>query len=186
VSASGGTLTLSQSTVANNTGGGVTVTNGAFVIVGNVFFNNGNDTTTTGGISIGATQNPGNRLEFNSFHRNKTQDALGSAVQCVAGTFTAKNNIMFGNGTLSNSNQVGGSCLHSYSMFRPGVVPTGAGNVDADPLFVNTTTGDLHLRAGSPALGAADPGSDLSGVAARDIDGQERVSPADMGADEVR
>jgi hypothetical protein len=54
-----------------------------------------------------------------------------------------------------------------------------------DPMFVNTTTGDLHLRAGSPALGAADPTSNLSGPAERDLDGDVRRAPADIGADEV-
>jgi hypothetical protein len=47
------------------------------------------------------------------------------------------------------------------------------------------TTGDLHISATSPARGAADPASDLTGIAARDIDGDARTSPADLGADEV-
>jgi hypothetical protein len=185
ISASGGTLTVSQSTISANQGGGISVTNGTFVIVGNVFFNNGNDTSLMGGVGVGTPQNAMNRLEFNSFTRNKAQDTLGTAIQCLAGTFTARNNIMSENGTLTNPQQVGGNCAHAYSIARPGTLPPGSGNSSADPLFVNTSTGDLHLRAGSPALGAADPGSSLMGPAARDIDGDARIAPADIGADEV-
>lgn len=44
ISATGGTLTVTQSTLSNNTGGGIAVMNGTFVIVNNMFFNNLNDT----------------------------------------------------------------------------------------------------------------------------------------------
>jgi hypothetical protein len=185
ISASGGTLTVLQSTISDNTGGGISAMNGTFVIVGNVFFNNGNHTSLAGGVSVGTQQNAMNRLEFNSFNRNEAQDTLGSAIHCIAGTFTARNNIMSQNGTMTNTEQVGGTCTHTHSIVRPGTLPSGTGNSSADPLFVNTTIGDLHLRAGSPALGAADPNSNLTGPAGRDIDGDPRTAPADIGADEV-
>jgi hypothetical protein len=81
--------------------------------------------------------------------------------------------------------QIGGACTHEYSIVRPGTMPPGAGNSSADPMFVNTTTGDLHLNPGSRALSAADPNSNLTGPAARDVDGDIRISPADIGADEA-
>jgi hypothetical protein len=69
---------------------------------------------------------------------------------------------------------------------RPGVLPPGRGNSSVDPLFVNQLIGDLHVRAGSPVRRAADPSSNLTGLAARDIDGDVRAHPtADIGADEV-
>lgn len=185
ISAAGGSLTVSQSTISGNAGGGISVMNGTFVIVGNVIFENGTQGGATGGISITTLQNPANRLEFNSFNKNLTQDGIGAAIACVAGTFTARNNILSQNGTLTNMEQTSGTCMHAYSIVRPGTLPPGTGNSSMDPLFVNTTTGDLHLRAGSPALGAADPNSDLTGPAERDLDGDVRRSPADIGADEV-
>jgi Right handed beta helix region len=185
ISSSGGTLTVSGSTIASNTGGGISVMSSTFAIVGNVFFNNGSQSGALGGVSITTTQNAGNRLEFNSFNKNQTQDGLGSAIHCVAGTFTAKNNVMSGNGTLTNMEQVGGTCAHAYSIVRPGPIPNGSGNSGGDPLFMNTTTGDLHLMATSPARGIADPSSNLTGVAAFDIDGDPRAHPADIGADEA-
>lgn len=189
---SGGSLTISRSTISNNQGGGISVMGGTFVIVGNVFFNNGADSTLIGGVAIGSMQNATNRLEFNSFLRNKIQNGLGSAIQCVAGTFTARNNIMSDNGTISNSEQVGGTCMHSYSIVRPGTLPTastipaGANNIATDPEFVDTVNGDLHIKPGSPARHAADPSSDLTGITSEDIDGDSRVAPADIGADQVK
>lgn len=185
ISASGGALAITQSTISRNTGGGVSVLNGTFIIVGNMFFLNGTATGSVGGVSIQATQNASNRLDFNSFNQNQAQAGVGAAVQCIAGTFTARNNIMSENGTLSNMEQVGGTCMHAYSIARPGTVPSGPGNSDADPMFVNTTTGDLHIMNGSPAMGAADPASDLTGTAGFDVDGQLRNAPADIGADEI-
>ena len=185
ISVTGGALTVSQSTISGNAGGGISVSGGTFVIVGNVFFNNGNDTQTVGGVAIDAPQSPANRLEFNTFSLNKAMAGKGLAIDCFAGVFTARNNIMSQNGTLANMEQVDGTCAHAYSIVRPGTLPSGAGNSSMDPLFVDMTTGDLHVRAGSPALGAADPASDLTGPAELDIDGQRRASPADIGADEV-
>jgi hypothetical protein len=185
ISASGGALAVSQSTISGNTGGGISVMNGTFAIVGNVFVGNGTQMGLIGGISIGTVQDATNRFEFNSLYGNQAQSGVGAALQCVAGTFTARNNIMSENGSFSNMAQVGGACMHTYSIARPGAVPTGVGNSGMDPLFVNIITGDLHVKPGSPALGAADPNSDLTGPASHDIDGDVRTTRADIGADEV-
>jgi hypothetical protein len=187
ITVTGGKLTLSRSTLAGNTGGGLSVAmGGVFIIVGNVFFNNGLQNGSIGGIFLNTQQNSMNRLEFNSFTLNTTQAGNGNAIHCIAGTFTARNNIMSGNGTLTNQEQVGGACQHAYSIARPGTVPSGTTNSGADPLFQDAANGNLHLMDSSPALGAADPSSDLTGPAKLDIDGDERrKDKVDMGADEV-
>jgi uncharacterized repeat protein (TIGR01451 family) len=65
------------------------------------------------------------------------------------------------------------------------------GNISADPLFVNASGRDYHLRAGSPAI---DTGTNAGpGLAATDVDRDLRildgngdgVAVVDMGADEV-
>jgi hypothetical protein len=184
INAFGGTLTVSQSTISDNREGGIRIFGAKFDIVGNVFLRNGSDQSAVGGVNITGIQGTTNRLEFNSFHKNQVQVGQGSAIDCYA-TFTARNNIMSGNGTATNPAQVGGPCMHTYSIVRPGTLPTGAGNMAVDPLFKDPATGDLHLQPGSPALGAADPDSDLTGLAALDIDGDTRTRPADIGADEI-
>ena len=185
VYSAGGALSVSQSTFADNDRGGIYVMGGTFKITSNVFFANGGTASLIGGVDIQTGQNAANRLDFNSFNKNQAVDGVGTAVKCIAGTFTARNNILSGNGTLTNMEQVSGTCAHAYSIVRPGSLPTGTGNTASDPLFVNTDTGDLHLQTGSPALGAADPSSDLADVGATDIDDEPRTQPADIGADEA-
>ena len=153
-------------------------------MVTNFFTYNGSTLSSAGGINYLVNASVMNRLSFNSFYRNEAQDGTGQAIEC-SGQFVADDNIMYYNGTLTYVNQTGGTCAHKYSIASPGTLPTGTGNSASNPMFVNTTTGDLHIMAGSPARHAADPAADLSGVAAKDLDGDSRVAPADIGADEV-
>jgi Right handed beta helix region len=181
----GGDLTVTQSQISRNVGGGITVNDGTFAVVGNVFYGNGTQLSSAGALYI-ATPRGGRRLEFNSFHLNAASAGIGPALHCATGTtIAARNNIMSDNEATSGSDQVGGNCTHAYSIVRPGPLPSGPGNTSADPMFVSQTIGDLHIRPGSPARGTADPGSNLTGLAARDLDGDVRTSPADIGADEV-
>jgi hypothetical protein len=187
VSIAGGSLTIAQSMITGNLGGGVTVLeSGKFDIVDTVFFANGSPSTATGAITIAASPAIGNRLEFNTFYDNMAQIGVGAAIQCAAGAFIARNNILFANGTMSAGQQVNGSCDHQYSIVQPGPAPLSPGNQAADPRFVDPDAGDFHLRAGSPASHAADPSSSLSGVAAQDFDGVARVKPASIGAFQPR
>jgi hypothetical protein len=186
ISMAGGTLTASQSMISGNGGGGISISGGQFAIVGNVFWNNGSLSSANGGVNISTTQSSMNRLEFNSFNRNLAGDGIGTAIQCsVVGGLIARNNVMGGNGTLTNMEQVSGTCGHTYSIVQPGMLPAGPGNMAVDPRFAQPAMGNLHILPGSPAIGAADPTSDLTGIAAHDIDGDIRTRPADIGADEI-
>jgi hypothetical protein len=51
----------------------------------------------------------------------------------------------------------------------------------ADAGFVNRAAMDLHLRTGSAAVNAGDPGT----FPTKDIDGQARTGTPDAGADEM-
>jgi hypothetical protein len=186
LSIAGGSFTIAQSTIASNLGGGIAI-NGhtEFAIVSNIFIENGSPGAALGAISVSTFPSSTNQLAFNSFYRNVAQDGTGSAIQCVAGPFTARNNIMSTNGTLTNLEQVGGTCAHAYSIVRPGTSPEGPGNLTVDPGFRSPDTGDLHLEPRSPAARAADPASDLTALAARDPDGVVRVRPATIGAYQV-
>ena len=184
ISAQGGSLTITQSIVRDNTRGGITVNNANFTIVGNVFFHNGGTNSAVGGLAISNSSAISSRLEFNSFSQNSAPGGAAPGMQCSAPGFTARNNILSDNG-ISTSNQVSGTCAHAYSIMRPGMLPSGPGNLAVDPMFVDPSLGNLHLKPGSPAQRAADPSSDLTGLAARDLDGDVRVAPADIGADQL-
>jgi len=64
----------------------------------------------------------------------------------------------------------------SYSDIKGGWA--GAGNISADPLFVDAASGDYHLQMGSPAIDAGTP----VGAPATDIEGTPRDAAPDMGA----
>ncbi len=185
----GGRLNVYRSRIHDNSGGGIQISSQgmplSFQVAGNFFYNNGTDLGTIGGISVSTLSGSENRLEFNSFHRNKAQDLTGGAVHCIAGAFTARNNILFANTTGSSTLQTSGGCMHAYSMVSPGDVPAGASNFAADPKFVSLNTVDLRIASDSPAIGKADPNSDLTGEALIDLNGDTRKQPAEIGADEL-
>lgn len=61
-----------------------------------------------------------------------------------------------------------------------------AGNIDADPCFLDVPSGDYHLSLASPCINAGDP-CYSSGPGETDLDGQTRIinGRVDIGADEV-
>jgi hypothetical protein len=186
----GGSITLVNAWLDNNAGGGVDVGMGAqFVIVGNVLLNNGTTASQIGGISI-LTSASNNRLEFNSIAENKALASAAAGIACTA-NYTAKNNIIWSNNSFVATNagiQVSGSCGYSYSDIGPagitGTIDMG-NNQKIDPKFKDEMA-DLHLTSASPLqmLQQSDPASSLTDIAAKDIDGEPRVAPAYIGADQ--
>lgn len=89
-----------------------------------------------------------------------------------------------GNGTLSNMEQYGGTCGHAYSIVRPGMLLALA---TVQPIRCSSTRRPVTFTFSqeAPARNAADPAAVLAGLAARDIDGDLRSTPADIGADEI-
>jgi hypothetical protein len=191
---SGGSISLVRSWLDTNNGGGADIKDGAqFTIVGNVFANNGVMAGIIGGINI-ATIASANRLEFNSFSENKTQATIAAGVICSANAgFVAKNNIIWSNNSFVAGMaglQVSGGCGHSYSDIGPLPItgPTDMGsNQHIDPMFKDQVN-DLHLTSTSPLqLQQSDPGTNLGNPtdpAVTDIDGEPRVAPIDIGADQ--
>ncbi len=188
VEAKRGVLRIARSVIAGNAGGGVQIDGSVTTLelVGNLFIENGSDANTSGALRISASQAAVKRVELNSFHGNRTLNG-GAANHCEIGQIAARNNIVSGTQASPQQPQLGGSCTHASSIFYllPDGIPPGPGNTYADPRFVNPTGRDLHLQPDSPARRAADPTSDLTGLAERDLDGDLRTHPADIGADEA-
>ncbi len=95
--------------------------------------------------------------------------------QLYEDTTTIINTILWGNG----DQEIGwddGEPVVTYSDVLGGY--TGDGNINADPQYINAANGDLHLQAGSPCIGAADPAA----APETDIEGNVRDGEPDMGA----
>jgi hypothetical protein len=63
---------------------------------------------------------------------------------------------------------------------------SGAGNINAEPLFVNAACGNFHLRPGSPCIDAGN--STAAAGVTTDLDGDPRIrgDAVDLGAFEGR
>ena len=188
----GDSIELSRSKIISNRGGGLAVKSGTFNIAGNAFLDNGSDTSTTGGITIATSSNTSNRANFNTISHNNIQDGVQSGgIDCNAGTGLAGYyNIVWNNKSNTTGmlfSQISGGCKHTYSDVGPTSILSlndGMHNFNSDPLLQNEQS-DFHLKPSSPAHQYADPAADLSGLAEKDIDGDKRISPADIGADQT-
>jgi hypothetical protein len=80
------------------------------------------------------------------------------------------NSILWGGGFDMIFNELGSSPLVSYSNIEGGY--TGTGNINADPMFVDSANGDLHLKPSSPCIDAGN--NSAPSLATTDMDGNKR------------
>lgn len=129
-----------------------------------------------------------NRLAFNTVARNLIQTSSKSGgIHCDAGAnIVGYYNIVWDNNPMAAGDQVTGLYKYTYSDVGPAVL---ASTIDAghtlnlNPQIVDEQS-DPHLKAASAARGYAPSDADLTGLAAKDIDGDARTAPADLGADQ--
>jgi predicted outer membrane repeat protein len=185
--------TITNSIIKNNksgrNGGGLAFDNAELTIVNCVFSNN----TAAGNGGAISFQNSA-PIITNCTFSNNSASGDGGAIACtssLSGTAVA-NSILWGDspGEISCNSEIS----VTYSDIQ--VDYTGEGNINADPMFVDTTKGDLHLLKDAPCIDAGN--NSALALPATDIDGDDRKmdDPAvddtgkgtppivDMGADE--
>jgi predicted outer membrane repeat protein len=99
------------------------------------------------------------------------------------------NSILWGNSPDQIYDDANSSPVVSYSDVQDGY--PGAGNMDADPLFIDPSAGDFHLGPASPCIDAGNNAA--PDLPARDFEGDPRIldgdgdgtAVVDMGVDEV-
>lgn len=183
ISSSGGTLTVSQSTISGNGGGGISASAAQFDLTNNFIVKNGGPTSSFGGVLLTQITAAGShRFDFNTVAQNQATSGITAGVVCslIATPLAFSSDIVYGNGP---STQVdGANCSWSFSDIGP-TAATGTGNINMDPLFANAAQNNFHLMPNSPAKDAADPAATLTD----DFDGDFRPQGdrRDIGADEI-
>jgi predicted outer membrane repeat protein len=130
------------------------------------------NTATRGGAIL--NDNGSAQVTSCTIHGNQATDSGGAIASAFpVGAPVVVNSILWGNTPDEIANLFDATIQVSYSNVQGGY--PGDGNIDADPLFLNDATNDLHLAAGSPCIDAAD--GDLA--PATDMDGNPRVDDPD-------
>ncbi|MFT3771065.1 MAG: right-handed parallel beta-helix repeat-containing protein [Minicystis sp.] len=159
-------------------GGALYVGAGATVRVANALFFDNHAKKMGGAILLlgGGTL----RVIHTTFARNHASVAGALGVES-GGRFDVVNSILWGD----TGGEIGGPGFDRSprGSIDHSIVQGGANypnNYDVDPLFADADHGDLHLRLGSPCLGA---GAKVAGVPATDLDGNPRPAGAapDLG-----
>jgi parallel beta-helix repeat protein len=163
----------------NSAGKGAGMLNGySWPVVTNCTFSENSASWYGGGMSNDAYSAP--VVTNCTFSGNSAAWWGGGMVNYTGSLPAVTNSILWGDSPSEIYNDYGGGSAVSYSDIQSGYL--GEGNVDADPLFVDAATRDLHLQPGSPAI---DAGLDsyVVGVTT-DLDGNPRIMGAsvDMGA----
>ncbi len=130
----------------------------------NVTFTENDGTLQGGAIAYGSATSS----IINGIFWNNTSNGLPEIAPAVPGNISIRHSLIQGsNGSGGSWNGVLGVDL--------------GGNIDADPVFVDAATGDLHLAPTSPAINAGDNAA--ANLPVTDLDASPRISGAhvDMG-----
>jgi len=149
---------LENVTIANNSayyGGGINCYNTSPTLQKVTIFGN-SAVYSGGGIYCYNTSNPS---LGNVTIANNSAGTSGGGIYCNDSNPTVINSIMWNNTPEEIFIDISGSVTATYSDIEGGF--TGVGNINTDPLFINSGSGDYHLQPTSPCIDAGDPASPL-------------------------
>jgi hypothetical protein len=173
------TCTLDRANVQGNAAGGLDLGQTLYDVTNTFVVENGS-TGQVGGARLDQPQ-AGSRFAFNTLAFNQTQGMSGAGLTCQTAA-VADSCILWEN--VGGDISVNCTLNNSDVSQDPGSY-TGAGNQNADPLFLDEGGRDLHLAPGSPCINAGSPTP--ASAPDHDYDGELRPQGGhmDQGADEA-
>lgn len=173
-------LTLTQSRIVGNPGGGIDVAGSGGLLLENCIVHD-NGTTTAGqafgGVRVG-TQAAGAQLLHLTVADNRSESGTRAGIVCEPGDVNVQSSIVWGNLAASTTTGVSSACNVSYSDVQPAA--SGTGNMSVAPGFVLPT---YHLAGNSALVNLGAPAS----TSVVDYDGRTRPfgGRVEMGAVEI-
>ncbi len=152
------------------------------VVVNNTFYNNATQGDWGAELYV-QYDTRDNIIKNNIFYANNGRLFIESWSSVMSNN-VVDTNLYFASGGGSNGTWIWkNNSYSSFAAYQSGSGNDANGMVGQDPLFVNTTTPNLHLQNSSPAI---DSGQNLTEAGSVDIDGDTRIQNAiDIGADEA-
>lgn len=160
INVSGKAVMLSQNTISKNDSG-VQAAAETIILTDNVITNN--DGGEGAGISVSTVENGSIYITNNTIAENVAKNRGGGVYVLISTNETVYfyNNIIWGNKADNGGDDIQLTNLlnegyayaynNDYSLFG-GAWTLAAGNINADPQFVDPATDDWHLSAGSPCI----------------------------------
>jgi hypothetical protein len=182
IAASGGTVSVTSSTVTSNEGGGILSNGCTFNIANNIIARNGKDDKEFGGVKIVAPSSGMRNFSNNTVvYNHAVSNASAAGVSCT-GTMTGSANIVTSNDVAAGtdfSKQTGTCGFEAGSYIANG----DASNALKFASFAGTPL-NFHLTTASPA--SVHNVAGLTACTGTDIDGETRPKETlcDLGADE--
>lgn len=178
--------------MASVSGGGIYLSNSYLTLINSMFFRNTAEWTGSAVYSQSSVADV-----IHTTIADNSSNIHNSGIFCSSGTtLNIINSILWKNGdkeiifddagasntvSVSYSNIKGSQ--QAVETNQNGKILWKEGNMDADPLFLNSTQSDYHLQITSPCM---DRGKILSAIQTDvDLDGRPQGGLADIGADEV-
>ena len=177
------TVTLDANVISTNSGGGISLASGSFVVSNNLIVANGN-----AGPGVVLSGNFTSTLWwFNTVAGNLRSGAQAGAFSCggvLSGAPAIEASIVWGN-TSAGGSSIGTGCTFTYSDVDDTMLPAGAGNFNSDPKFVDAAASNYRIQTGSPCANKVTSATGLAGGALpnHDVDGKARPRAATSGYD---
>ena len=144
-----------NSTISHNALSGIHCATGSTTIINCIITENTNTSIGGGGILCYNCEDSWPIITNCTITRNTSTPKYGGGIKSEYSSPTITNCIVWGNNGSGIWDADLWACDATYSCTSVGSYGDGEGNIDFDPLFVNTKTGDYQLRPGSPCIDAA-------------------------------